>query len=276
MTNLTKRFGRGLNHFALWIICLLSVYPFVFLFVSSYKSDVQIFNSWWSVIPDQFHWSNYSQAWNVIDKYMLNSILITLLSVVGVVILSTLTGYAFAKMYFVGKEFLFVLLFLLMLIPDILTLAPSFVLYKSMDLLNNWLVLIIPYVTGGQIIGIFIMRNYIEGMPKEIFESARMDGASEMQVFWSIILPLTRSMAITVAILTAVGVWNDYVWPLITISEDGLRTVAIGLQYFTTQHQTKVGYLMAGNVISAIPILLLFVFGTKYFVQGVMSGSVKG
>ncbi|OXS57572.1 hypothetical protein B1A99_16050 [Cohnella sp. CIP 111063] len=276
MTNLARRVLVGANHLTLWIICLLSVYPFVFLFVSSYKSDVQIFSSWWSVFPGEYYWSNYSHAWNVIDKYMVNSVLITLLSVVGVVVLSTLTGYAFAKMYFWGKEVLFVLLFLLMLIPDILTLAPSFVLYKSLGLLNNWLVLLIPYVTGGQIIGIFIMRNYIEGMPREIFESARIDGASELQVFWSIILPLTRSMAVTVAILTAVGVWNDYVWPLITISEDGLRTVAIGLQYFTTQYQTKVGYLMAGNVISAIPILLLFVFGTKYFVQGVMSGSVKG
>jgi ABC-type glycerol-3-phosphate transport system permease component len=277
MYSLIKRaVPNSLLHISLLVFCGLSVYPFVFLFVSSYKPDIEIYKNWWSFFPQEYAWNNYQAAWGVVSKYMTNSLIVSGVSIVGVVVLSMLTGYAFARVYFLGKYILFISLFVLLLIPDILTLAPAFVLVKNLGLLNTWGALIFPYIAGGQLIGIFIMRNYIESLPREIFEASKIDGASESQVFIKIIIPLTMPMAVTIAILTAVGVWNDYLWPLITINNDDLRTVAIGLQYFTTQHTTKVGHLMAANVISSIPILLLFVFGTKYFVHGVMSGSVKG
>ncbi|WP_222708510.1 carbohydrate ABC transporter permease [Paenibacillus sp. N3.4] len=209
-------------------------------------------------------------------QVFINSVAITAISVIGVVFLSTLTGYGFVRLYFYGKELLYASLFILMLIPDILLLAPTFILVKKLQLLDSWGALIFPYVAGGQIIGIFIMRNYIENLPKEIFEAVRMDGASEFQTFGSIIIPLTKPMMMTIAILTSVSVWNDYVWPMTTITNDQLRTVTIGLQFFTTQYEVKTGYLMAANVICSIPILILFMFGTRYFVQGVMSGAVKG
>lgn len=261
-------------HLILIVAVALTFYPFVFLIITSFKTNDQFYHVFWGVTTP-LHWENYLHAWQAIDKYILNSVIVALFSVTGVLTVASLTAYAFARHKFPGSTFLFYAIIALMMIPGVLTLISSFMWIKDLHLINTRLALILPYIAGGQVFAIFILRSFMASIPEELFEAGRIDGASEFGMFRMIAIPLSKPILGTVAIMNLLGVWNDYVWPLIVLSDDSKRTLTIGLAFFQGTFYTSYGTLMAGYIIACLPLLILFFFAMRYFVEGLTSGALK-
>ncbi|MCQ6561070.1 carbohydrate ABC transporter permease [Paenibacillus mendelii] len=260
------------------ILCLLAfitLVPILFMIVSSLKSNSQILGSFWS-LPSPPQWGNYNEAFSSIWRYIMNTIAYAVAGSLIVIVLSSISGYIFAKKTFPGKEMLFLMMLAMMMIPGVLTLIPSFVLYENLGLTNTPWVIIIASAAGGQIFGTFLCRSSMSGIPNELFEAARMDGATERTVFIRMVLPLSLPILATLFIMHSVGVYNDYIWPLLTIRDSNIQVIAVGLTLFKKQFGvTDMGVQFAAYAISSIPLVLIFSFGMKYYIQGMTQGALK-
>jgi raffinose/stachyose/melibiose transport system permease protein len=262
-------------HLTLIVLLVLTFYPVVLLLLFSVKNNTQFFTQRFT-LSFPFYLENFVAAWQSgIAVYMGNSIIYALVAVVLTLAAASLSAYAFARMRFMGKEVLFYLILGLLMIPGVLTLVPSFVLMLEFKLLNTRWALWLPYAAGGQAFAIFVLRTFFAGLPEELFESARIDGASELTVLRRITLPLSKPILGTLALLQVYGIWNDLVWPLTVITKPELKTVMVGLLTFTGQFSTDYGPLYAGYVIASIPLILLFAFSSGLFIQGLTSGAIK-
>ncbi len=275
----TTSFGRMMRddwwkHLLLILISIFLFYPFIMTLIISFKSINQ-FNVDPFGITFPLHWSNYQEAGEVVLPYVWNSIVVCGIACVLVVIIGALTAYTFASYEFPGKEFLYYFILMLLMIPGILTLVPTFVVVRNLHLLDtNW-ALILPWVSGGQVFAIFILRTFYEAMPKDLFEAARLDGAGELAIFARIAVPLSQSILGVVAIFNILGTWNDFLWPLVTISTQDKYPLVLGLYRFQSSYYTVWGPLMAGYVIGTIPLVILFAFTSRLFVQGLAAGGIK-
>jgi ABC-type glycerol-3-phosphate transport system permease component len=275
-------------HIPLILLLLLTFYPFVFLVQTSLKDNSQFFHDFWGFGPP-YQWSNYAQAWEAVSPYITNSVVVTVSTVIGTLIVATLSAYAFARHQFPAKEPLFYAILALMMIPGVLTLISSFMWMKQFPfaggndmwgsggngLLNSHLALVLPYLAGGQVFAIFILRSFLAALPEELFEAARLDGASELQLYARIAMPLCRPIIGTIAVMTTLSSWNDYVWPLIVLSDDSRKTLSIGLAFFRGAYATTYGPLFAGYVIASLPLLVLFLLTMRAFIAGLTSGAIK-
>ena len=256
------------------VLAILMAFPFYFMIQTSLKDNSQFALDFWApTVP--FHVENYGAAFPVVWHYMLNSIVVTCASTIGVVIVGTLAGFAFARLRFPGREIFYYSLISMMMIPAILMLVPQFVLIRSFHLIDNYLGVILPYIAGGQLLAIFILRGFFASLPEELFEAARIDGASDLQVFLRVALPLVRPSITAIAIVTVLGIWGDYVWPLLVLTDDSLKTLVVGLVAFQTRYVTYIGPLMAGYTIGALPLFALFSVGMRQFMAGLMGGALK-
>ena len=259
----------------LGVMLLLVFFPIVYLLVFSFKNNAQIYANFWG-LPDPWLFSNYVQGFISVIHYAVNSIADSLASVALIVVLSSLSGYVFARHRFPGKEVLYLLILGLLMIPGILTLIPAFVLTHQLGIWNTPLALILPWTAGGQVLGIFLCRSFIASLPEELFEAGRIDGAGEFQLWYKVAVPLSWPILMTIAILSMVGNYNDFIWPLLVISSDSLQVISVGLTQFTTAHGvTDYGPQMAAYVVASVPLLIVFLFGMKYFIQGITSGAIK-
>jgi len=188
-----------------------------------------------------------------------------------------MAAYAFARHRFPGSQLLFYAILALLMIPGVLTLIPQFLLVKRLGLLNTYWALILPYIAGGQAFGIFVLRSFFASQPEELFESARLDGASEFAIYWHIALPLARPILATLMVLSLLSTWNDLIWPLVTIGRPELWTISQALVSFSGRLATQQQYgpMFAGYIIASIPLLILFMFTARLFIQGLASGAVK-
>jgi len=218
----------------------------------------------------------YRFSWKYLRGYMLNSFLVCLVTAAGVILIGSISAYIFSRYKFPGHRILFILVLSIMMIPGILTLVPSFLLVKKLGLLNSYWVLILPYIAGGQILAIFLFKSFFDGIPEDLFESARIDGAGHLRLYWHIILPLSRPIISVVAILNILGTWNNFLWPFITNTDSSYHVVASGL-YLMGQSPaaTNPSTMYAAYFLSSIPLLVLFIFATKPFLRGVTSGAFK-
>ncbi|SEE97497.1 carbohydrate ABC transporter permease [Ruania alba] len=256
---------------ALSVLVFVSMFPFLFVLGTSVKDNLQFSESYWvPTLP--FHFENYATAWQQIQPYMIASIVVAALSIAGIILLSLVAGFIIARYSFPGRRFFFALIASLMMVPNITSLIPLFVMMRDLELLNTYAVLIIPQIANGVVIGTILMKTFIEGIPQELFDAARVDGAGSSRLFASIMLPLSLPVIGTVSLITINGVWNDFFWPLLTITEDNLRTVSVGLLFFNGQSGTEYGPMFAGYLLASLPLLLLFVFLSKYFLAGVQGG----
>lgn len=262
-------------HLTLLVLLVLTFYPVVLLLLFSVKNNTQFYTERFT-LSFPFYWGNFMAAWaSGIAVYMGNSALYALVAVVLTLVAASLSAYAFARMRFIGKELLFYLILGLLMIPGVLTLVPSFVLLLEFNLLNTRWALWLPYAAGGQAFAIFVLRTFFAGLPEELFESARIDGASEFTVLRRITMPLSKPILGTLALLQIYGIWNDLVWPLTVITKPELKTVMVGLLGFTTQFNTDYGPLYAGYVIASLPLIVLFALTSGLFIQGLTSGAIK-
>jgi len=262
------------THIFLLFVIVITYFPFLFLLMTSFKDVSQFRHDYWSFsLP--LHLENYPTAWNVVKVYMLNTVVITSLSVLGALLTASLSAFAFARFNFPGKTLLFYAVIGLLMIPRVLTLVPAFVWIKQLHLLNTHWALILPYISGGQVMGIYILRGFFASTPIDLYDSAKMDGANIFQMYWRIGLPLAKAILGVIAIMNLLWIWNDYIWPLVTLSDNYKRTITVGLSYFQGMYSTAYGPQFAGYIIASIPLFFLFLITMRYFVAGLTAGAIK-
>ncbi len=268
--------GQSVLIVTLLVILALSFVTIALMLFLSLKDNGQIYGRFWS-LPDPVLWENYRDGWLQMRRYIFNSLLYSLASVVGVVFLSSISGYVFARHRFPGKELIYVVILALLMVPGVLTLIPAFVLVRELGLINTPWALILPWTAGGQIFGILLCRSFFATLPQELFDAAKVDGASEFEQYFRIALPLSWPIMVTLAIMHLVSTYNDFIWPLLTISDQNIQVVTVGLTQFRNEFGTvNWGPRMAAYAVSSMPLVLLFAFGMKFYVRGLTSGAVKG
>ncbi len=255
----------------LGLLAFIGLFPYLFMLVTSLKDNNQFFHSYlYPALP--FHFGNYVAAWNELEPYFLTSAIVAISTIVGSIILGSGAAFVFARFDFFGRTFLFILIAILLAVPSVTTLIPLFLFMRDLGLLNTRLVLILPYIAGSTILTVVIMRTFVEQLPAELFEASQLDGAGGFRMYWNMMLPLSLPIIGTVTLLSIVGVWNDYFWPLLTITQNNLRTVPVGLTYFQGQNSTAYGPLFAGYTIASVPLLVFFTFLSKWLLTGIEGG----
>ena len=259
------------------IICLFWIYPFLWMVSASLKDQLGIFTSGLKLIPENAQWNNYARAWNDagFSGYMLNSIIVTVSTVVLVVARTALAGYVIARYAFIGKRLILIVLLGTIFVPAGYTIIAIVELSARLNLLNSLWGMILALSGGGQVAAILLYAGYFSRIPRELEEAAVLDGASFLQVFRSIMLPLAGPVTATVSILTFLSTWNNFFVPLVfTFSRPDLRTLSVGMLAFRSENSTDWPGLAAAATLSLIPVVLLFAFLQRYFIEGV-AGAVK-
>jgi len=259
---------------ALIIVLFLTFFPFLFLVSTSLKNTHQFYHSFWlPAWPPA--WENYRQAFGDLRLYILNSIFVTAASISGILACSTITGFLFARYRFPGREILYYMMLAMLMVPGVLMLIPQFAWGQQLGLLNTYWVMILPYIAGMQIMGMFLLRSFFSQIDQAMFESAQVDGAGLFRQLWHIALPLSRPILGVVAIMSALGVWNSFLWPLVTTSDEEIMVLTVGMLRYTGRISGQYGAMFAGYVISAIPLGILFTLFTRAFMKGLTSGALK-
>jgi len=216
-------------------------------------------------------------AWRVVRPYMINSLIVSGLTAFGVVLLGSSTAYILARYRFMGCKAIFLLILSTMMFPSVLTLVPSFMLVSKMGLLNTYWVMVLPYIAGGQVFAIFVFKSFFEGLPEELFECARIDGAGHFRLYWNIVLPLSKPVVSVVLVMNVLGTWNGWLWPFITNPEGRKHVIASGLYVMATSaHASNFSTMYAAYAIASVPLLIMFIYATKPFIRGMASGALKG
>ena len=266
---------QGALYVVLTVLLLLAFVP-IFLMISvSLKSTYQLNTDFWG-LPNPVFWENYAVAFSGIYINMLNSFVYVALAVLLLVFLAAMGGYVFAVLDFPGKNALVFLLMSMMMIPAILTLTPRYVMISDMGLKNNPLALILPWVTGGQVMAIVLCRTFIQQTPRAVFESARLDGAGEFRIFLQFAAPLAKPILTTVAIMNLISFYNDYLWPLMVIGESRLQVATVAIESFMADSGNDgMGQSVAGFTLITLPLLILFTFTSRIYMEGLTSGALK-
>ncbi len=277
----SARLGRLARRWApvivLAAICIVWVYPFLWLLSASLKDPSEVFTAGLNLIPQHWRWSNYARAWNDahFSRYMLNSVVVTAGTVFIVVVRCALAGYALARHRFVGKRAIIALLIATLFVPTGYTIIPVTELANRLGLLNSLWGMILALSGGGQVAAVLLYAGYFSQIPHEIEEAAVVDGAGFLTVFARVMLPLAGPVTATVTLLTLLATWNNFFIPLVfTFSRPDLRTLSVGMLAFRGEHTTDWSGLAAAGTLSLIPIVLLFIFLQRYFIEGI-AGAVK-
>ena len=263
--------------------------PFYWMLATSFKPNQDIFADPIRWIPERWTLEHYIKAFTLVPfgRYFLNSFVMALMGVCTNLILGSLAGYAFARMRFKTREALFRVLLSSLLVPGIVTMIPSFIILKSfplaggnniwgqggIGLLNTYWAIVLPGAAGA--FAVFFMRQFFRTLPDDLVDAARVDGASELRIFWSIYLPLAGPALATLGIFTFQAGWNVFLWALIVFNDPNMATVQMGLQSFSFNHQTDYGPLMAASIVVSLPVLIVFVFAQRYFTQSISFTGTK-
>ncbi|WP_306610695.1 carbohydrate ABC transporter permease [Bhargavaea cecembensis] len=257
-----------------WILLaagsLLVLSPLWWMIITSVKTMQEVMTYPPTFWPESWNWSNYIRTWEAapFDLYTINTLTITILVVLGNVFVNSFIAYGFAKVPFKGRNALFAIVLSTMMIPGFVTLIPQYVLFAKLQWLNTYYPLVVPAFFGSAF-NIFLLRQFYMTIPDELIEAAKMEGASHFWIWWKIGLPLTKPALATVAIFSFNGAWNDFLGPLLYLNDENLYTLQLGLQVFKGQMSTQWNYLMAGSLLVLLPVIILFFFFQKYFIQGI-------
>jgi multiple sugar transport system permease protein len=268
--------------FVVVAVALIGVFPLYWMFKTSLEPPQIVVNVPPTVLPREPSLDNFVKLFTTLPmaQWFFNSAFVTGVRTMATLLFATMAGYAFAKLRFWGRDVLFWLMLAVVMVPSFLTFLPLYRLMRELGWYDTYLALIVPGITGGAW-AMFLMRQFIRTLPTELIEAARMDGASELGIFWRIIVPLSTPGLAVLGIFTFMGNWNNLIWPLLVIESKGLYPLTVALAFirsgsaaFTTR--TDVSLLMAGSVIVAIPMIVAFVAFQRYFLQGVTIGALKG
>jgi multiple sugar transport system permease protein len=260
------------------VIGLLFFIPFAWMVSTSLKDISEVYAFPPKFLPKALKWSNYTDAWHALpfNIFFLNSIFVSVVTTVGVVLTSSMAGYSFARLRYPGRDKLFLAYLGTLMIPFPVLMVPLFVIMKNLQLVDNLWSLILPAIFTPA--GTFLMRQFILTLPRELEESARVDGCGFFGIYWRIVLPLMKPVLATLAIFTFLGSWNEFLWPLITISSIENKTLPLGLTMFQSRvaGRTPWDQVMASATFTIIPVLIVFILGQKYYVRGIVTTGIKG
>jgi multiple sugar transport system permease protein len=266
----------GMVYVLLTIGLILMVLPFIWMVLSSIKPEGEVMAvppTWW---PETVTMDNYRALFDRMDfpTYFLNSTLVALAVTAGNVMFGAMLGYALAKLAFPGKRLVFGLVLLTLMIPGVVTFVPLFVLTTNLGLTNTLPGIFLPFLAGP--FGVFLMRQFILGLPDELIQAARVDGAGELRIFFSVILPLCGPALATLGILTFLTSWNNFLWPLVVATSEDKYTLPVALALYSVgQNATKYGLLLAGAVVVVIPVIAVFLALQRYIMQGISMTGIK-
>ena len=250
--------------------------PFVWSTLTSFKTLGEAIQVPPTILPEQFRWENYAQVFTQLPflAFYENTIIVTAVKVVGVLITSSLAGYAFARIDFPGRKVLFALYLAVLMVPYQIFLLPQFLIMAKLGWVNTLLALIVPGLFDA--FGTFLLRQFFMGLPRELEDAAKIDGCNHFQIYWRIMLPLAKPGLIALAIFTFLWSWNDFLWPLVVINSPERMPLGAGLAFLQGQYLTDFPLLMAGAMLSTLPVIAVFVVMQRQFVEGVASTGIKG
>lgn len=257
------------------IFALIALFPFLWLLGTSFKGAEELFSYPPTFIPKNFVTENYSGVWNAVpfEMYFLNTLIIVVSTVLLNVFVSSLAGYAFARLKFKGKEFLFLMVLATIMIPKELIIIPLYTTVLKLGLADTLAGVILPFAVEG--FAIFMMRQAFLAIPADLEEAARIDGCSSFRIWWNIMMPIAKPTLAVLSIFTFIGTWGDFLWPLIVLKSQNHFTLQVGLSYMMGTFVNNYRYVAAGSVLAIIPVILIFLFAQKYFEKGILSGIGK-
>jgi multiple sugar transport system permease protein len=277
-----QRAARGGAAASWWIYLLLVlglvllVGPFIWMILGSFKTTGELRQVPPTWLPEQWTTANYQDLFDRQNfvRFFLNSTVVAFFVTAGNVIFCSMLGYALAKLSFPGKRILFSVVLVTLMVPGVVTFMPLFVLVANLDLVNTHAGMILPFLAGA--FGVFLMRQFIGGIPDELLDAARVDGAGEHYIFWRIIMPLCGPALATLTILTFLSSWNSFLWPLVVATSEDMFTLPVAIAFLATgQTETNVALLMAGSVIVILPVIVVFILLQRYFTQGIAMTGIK-
>lgn len=271
-------FKQFTAHIFLILFGISFLFPFVWMLSTSLKPESQMFKWPPEWIPETFMWGNFPEALTFVPfaLYFKNTLIICVLSVIGTVISSALVAYGFARIQWRGRNIFFFIMLTTMMLPYQVVMVPLFLVFKEIGWVGTFKPLIIPAFFGTNAFFIFLLRQFFLTIPYELSDAAKIDGCSEFRIFWQIVMPLARPAIATVGLFTFMENWNDFLGPLIYLNDETKYTIALGLQQFIGQYGTQWGMLMAASTVATAPIIILFFFTQKTFIQGISTTGIKG
>lgn len=260
------------------IVLLYSVYmiyPFIWMVITALKNSYELYMNPWA-LPEITHWKNFIQAWTSgIKDFFINSLIVTVASVSMIVLLSSLASFAFARLHFLGKTAIFLVLVSGFLIPVQVTLIPLYTILRSLKILDTFISLIGPYIAYALPFSILLLTTYFRTIPKELEQAAYIDGCTDFQIFHKILVPLSKPGISTIVIFQGVWIWNEFFFALVFIRSRELMTLPLGLMTFRGEYIANWPVIMAGITVATIPLILLYLFFQKNFIEGLTAGAVK-
>ncbi len=278
MSPKTKRIiSRTLVHIALILLGTFFLLPFFWMLTTALKEEAQVLRIPPVWIPDPFKWSNFKTATEYVPffQYMGNSTFVAILDVIGTVVVCPLVAYGLSRLEWKGRDALFFITIAVMMIPTEVTMVPTFILWSKLNLVGTYVPLFIQSFFGRPFM-IFLLRQFFMNLPHDLEDAARIDGASEIRIYAQVILPLVVPGILTVGLFRFMNSWNDFIGPLLYLSKDNMYTLPIGLQMFSTQYKTEWSLLMAASILTTLPVVLVYFFVQKRFIEGITFSGIKG
>ncbi len=271
-----RKIGRAILWMVLFLVGITMILPFLWTLSASFKSNNEIFQVPFRWIPDELNWDNYKEVWTEVPffTYFLNTLKLSVIITAGQVVTCSLAAYSFSKMNYPGRDKIFLCYLATMMVPWHAIMIPQFIIVKNLGLYDtHWSLILLQLFSA---FGVFLMRQYMMGVPRELSEAARIDGCGELAIYGRVIMPICRPAVATLIIFTFNSVWNDYMGPMIYLTSDRLKTIQIGLASFSSLYRTDYGPIMAGTICALIPMVLIFIFAQKYLIEGVAFSGLKG
>jgi multiple sugar transport system permease protein len=271
-----RRFLFSPWHLVLIPLAIVMLIPMIWMIITSFETLSETRHFPPILIPSSLQWQNYTAVLQQAPfaRWFMNTLIVTVVVVVGNLLFCSLAAYAFARIKFFGRDVVFILVLATLMIPFQVIIIPTFIIVRKLGLIDTLGALIVPNLAGA--FGIFLLRQFFRSLPIELEEAARIDGASRLGVLFKIVLPLSGPVLATVAVITFLWTWNDFLWPLVTLYSPNNMTLQLGLTTFQGAHSTNTHLLMAANVMSVLPVLFLFVFAQRFFIRGIATSGLKG
>jgi multiple sugar transport system permease protein len=254
---------------------IITAFPFLWMIATSLKGPDEVFSLSFSILPRAWNFNNYPQVFEILPfgRFYLNTIIVTVARTIGQVLICAMAGYAFAKLRFPGKNFLFVAVLAIMMLPSQITLIPNYILLKYIHWIDTYQGLIIPSLFSA--FGTFLLRQFFMTLPSEIDDAAKLDGCNPLQTFIHIALPLARPGLVAFAVLVVLWSWNDFLWPLIITNSTNMQMLSVGISYFQNPHVTNYALIMAAASLTILPIMIIFIISQRLIIEGITMTGLK-